>query len=77
MQKEQIRCNYELHLNKIGLFWEGCWATPQPGFLFSLKKNFRGGHQWLTPIIIATQEAEIRRITIQGQPGQIVRQTLS
>jgi hypothetical protein len=29
-------------------------------------------HQWLTPIILATQEAEIRRITVQSQPGQMV-----
>jgi hypothetical protein len=31
---------------------------------------------WLTPIILATQEAEIRRIAVQIQPGQIVRETL-
>jgi hypothetical protein len=29
--------------------------------------------QWLTPIILATQKAEIRRITVQSQPEQIVR----
>jgi hypothetical protein len=29
------------------------------------------------PVILATQEAEIRRITVQRQPGQIVRETLS
>jgi hypothetical protein len=28
--------------------------------------------QWLTPVIPATQEAEVRRIEIQSQPGQIV-----
>jgi hypothetical protein len=26
----------------------------------------------LPPIILATQEAEIKRITVQSQPGQIV-----
>jgi hypothetical protein len=29
------------------------------------------------PIILATQEAEIRRITIGSQPGQIVLKTVS
>jgi hypothetical protein len=30
------------------------------------------GDQWLTPVILATQEAEIRRIAIQSQPRQIM-----
>jgi hypothetical protein len=30
------------------------------------------GCQWLTPVIVATQEAEIRRIVVQSQPRQIV-----
>jgi hypothetical protein len=29
------------------------------------------------PIILATQEAEIRRIMVQSQPGQTVHGTLS
>jgi hypothetical protein len=29
------------------------------------------------PVILATQEAEIRRIMVQSQPGQIVCKTLS
>jgi hypothetical protein len=29
------------------------------------------------PVILATQEAEIRKTAVQGQPRQIVRETLS
>jgi hypothetical protein len=32
---------------------------------------------WLTPIILATQEAEIRTIAVGGQPGQKVCKTPS
>jgi hypothetical protein len=35
------------------------------------------GRQQLMHIILATQEAEIRRIAVQSQPGQIVHETLS
>jgi hypothetical protein len=31
----------------------------------------------LTPVILATQEAEIRRIMVQSHPGQIAHETLS
>jgi hypothetical protein len=32
------------------------------------------GHQWLTPVILATEEAEIRRIAVRSQPRQVVPQ---
>jgi hypothetical protein len=32
---------------------------------------------WFMPIILATQEAEIRKKAVQSQPGQIVCKTLS
>jgi hypothetical protein len=35
------------------------------------------GYWWLTPIILPTWEAEIRRIMVLGQAGQTVRETLS
>jgi hypothetical protein len=35
------------------------------------------GCWWLTPVRPATQKAEIRRIKVQSQPGQIVCETLS
>jgi hypothetical protein len=34
-------------------------------------------HRWFMPVILITQEAEIRRILVRRQPGQIVHQTLS
>jgi hypothetical protein len=29
-------------------------------------KKIRAWHQWLTPVILATQEAEIRRIVVRS-----------
>jgi hypothetical protein len=43
----------------------------------NLRKKVTAGHRWLTPVILATQEAEIRRITVRSQPRQIVRDILS
>jgi hypothetical protein len=34
------------------------------------------GHQWLIPVILATWEAEIMKIEVWGQTGQIVHETL-
>jgi hypothetical protein len=43
-------------------------------FLTAKQKDAR--LQWPTPVISATQEAEIRRIEVQSQPRQIVLETL-
>jgi hypothetical protein len=40
------------------------------------KGGVTAGHQWLTPVILGTQEAEIR-IAVQSQPRQTVCETLS
>jgi 3-methyladenine DNA glycosylase/8-oxoguanine DNA glycosylase len=34
------------------------------------KVTLKQGTQWLMPVILATWEAEIRRITVQRQPRQ-------
>jgi hypothetical protein len=41
------------------------------------KNCVSAGPRWLTPAILATQEAEIRKIVVQSQSGQIVHKTLS
>jgi hypothetical protein len=38
---------------------------------FFISKMKMARRQWLVPIILATQEAEIRRIAVQSQPGQV------
>jgi hypothetical protein len=42
-----------------------------------VKRWVGAGRQWLRPVILTTQKAEIRRIMVQSQRGQIVRETLS
>jgi hypothetical protein len=44
---------------------------------FKHKATMRAGPQWLITVILATPEAEIRRITVQSQPRQIVPKILS
>jgi hypothetical protein len=58
-----------------------------PGFSFSAhlaasysnylyQETGKLGGRWLTPVILATQEAEIRRIIVQSHPRQIVHEIL-
>jgi hypothetical protein len=55
------------------------WATPAAGqYAYTEIQNHTPARcQWLRPVIPATQEAEIRKIVVQSQPGQIVHKTLS
>jgi hypothetical protein len=45
---------------------------------YQVIKRHRGtGRQWRTPLILATHEAEIRKIVVRSQPRQIVHKSLS
>jgi hypothetical protein len=74
-------------LHKLGPFESEAWFQDK---LKKKKKKIqsKGGkprpqkithvrRQWFMPVILAAQEAEIRRITVQRQYRQIVRETLS
>jgi hypothetical protein len=52
------------------LYWAFTCCCP-------LKQTCKARCRWLISIILATQEAEIRRIVVRSQPGQIVCETLS
>jgi hypothetical protein len=51
-------------------------STKSLSLIFKQEKKL-AGRQWLSPVFLATQEAEIRRIKVQSLPRQIVRKTLS
>jgi hypothetical protein len=47
------------------------WGHPKlHGEILPQEKQGEARSQWLTPEILATQEAEIRTIEVQSQPGK-------
>jgi hypothetical protein len=42
-------------------------------FHLKKEKDLNTGHWWITPVILATWEAENRMIKVQGQPGQFCK----
>jgi hypothetical protein len=53
-----------------------CYLLPNTASSENWKK-YLARLRWLTPVILATREAEIRRIEVESQPRQIVCETLS
>jgi hypothetical protein len=51
-------------------------SCPQAILLIGARGKFKipdlAGRQWLTPVILTTREAEIRRILVRSQPQQKV-----
>jgi hypothetical protein len=52
-----------------------CYLQSTEEVTWKLKHSAR--HQWLTPAIVAIWEAEVGKIAVHGQPGQIVHETPS
>jgi hypothetical protein len=68
IDRQSIIANCQL-LNLVGGH-KGNICTVLSTFLF--KKKILSRYLWLTPVILATREAEIRRVVVQVQPGKIV-----
>jgi hypothetical protein len=51
------------------------WGDTVHSNRVALKISWAARCRWLTSIILATWEAEIRRSTVQGQPNQTVNET--
>jgi hypothetical protein len=58
------------------MMWAASKSKKTDSHLKSSKET-QAGCQWLKPVILTTQEAEIRRIIVRSQPRQIVHETLS
>jgi hypothetical protein len=66
----------DTHLS-VALELPGCPEIPVNRQTAPLKNMPSARCLWLTPVILATQEAEIGRIEVQSQPREIVCKTLS
>jgi hypothetical protein len=61
----EFRHNHHAHLSNYDFFFN------------NYKYPKAAGHRWLTPIILVTWEADIRRIKIGSQPEQAIQRTPS
>jgi hypothetical protein len=64
---QSFGCDFKcFQVHKLYLSW-----------VLSILRVISAHRQWLIPIILAAQEAEIRRIAVQSQPRKTVCKTLS
>jgi hypothetical protein len=79
---------FKVYIDSPGMFYLGTSGLYKLGFshvpaginslLCKMLQDGDAAGRWcLTSVILATQEAEIRRITIQSQRRQVVHETLS
>jgi hypothetical protein len=69
--------DWKVRMSREREYFSGTWQRTKSRYSTGSKISNRAGHQWLTPVILATQEAAIRRVIVRSQPGQTVRETLS
>jgi hypothetical protein len=70
------------HVFAWGLCWMAIHLTQPPmlqellhNHTWSYLENYEAGHHGLIPVILDTQKAEIRKIKVQSQPGQLACKT--
>jgi hypothetical protein len=73
--KGDTECLLVAHMEHAGMVirtrWQRKMARTRKGAVHR-KGHWQLRHQWLTPVILATQEAEIRKFAVRSQPGQRV-----
>jgi hypothetical protein len=45
--------------------------------IFNFKSLCQTGYWWLTPVILAISNADVRRIEVQGEPRQLVLENIA
>jgi hypothetical protein len=69
-------------MSLVGHRWRPVWQVPVslgnlPPWWEAGEGRLEAKCHWLIPVILATWEAKIRRMTVQGQPGKIAHKISS
>jgi hypothetical protein len=74
---KSLNIKQALNEGTVSKMWGTWYASILICWYLKKSNNMSAGHQWLTSAILATWEAEIRRIVVRGQPRQMVPKTLT